>query len=370
VETRTVKALEAARFDPSRGRWVPDQPATRPVCDRLTLVIFNVWFGDFLWQQRLAGLLDVVRACRPDVVALQEVTHRQLQAILATEWVRQDFWVSDIKGRSLEPHGVLTLSRLPIQGLALCDLPSNKHRKLLVAELGLAQSPLVVGNLHLESSARASPLRLAQLDTVLASPQGARNAILMGDFNFDPAQTPEQARLVGHFRDLWEELRPNEAGYTEDTAVNRMRLLHKHKDRTGAFRPYPSWRVRPGLATGVDSAHRHGPHRPGAIGPVSLRPFRPDRRTRLAWEDLSRSAVIGGLAPRVSSNRGSADNRQFRRDRTLRRRGICLGPGGFPPGSHPLFQQMPIRRFVVQVRTSAITFRDEVARLSRTHNLK
>jgi endonuclease/exonuclease/phosphatase family metal-dependent hydrolase len=203
--------------------------------DRLTLVVYNAWFGDFLWQQRLAGLLDVVRSCRPDVVALQEVTRRQLEAILATEWIRQGYWVSDRDGRSLEPHGVLTLSRVPVRDLALCELPSNKHRKLLVAELGLAQGPLVVGNLHLESSARATPLRLAQLDRVLASLRGVGNAIVMGDFNFDPAQAPEQDRLDGHYRDLWDELRPNEAGYTEDTDVNRMRLLHKNKEKQVRF---------------------------------------------------------------------------------------------------------------------------------------
>ncbi len=59
--------------------------------------------------------------------------------------------------------------------------------------------------------------------------------MLVGDFNFDPAQEEEQARVDEHYRDLWGELRGDEPGYTEDTDINRMRLLHKNQPKRVRF---------------------------------------------------------------------------------------------------------------------------------------
>lgn len=199
------------------------------------LVTYNVWFGEYLWEERFTALFDLVRECRPDVIALQEVTPRHLQHILTLEWVRREFWISDAEGATLEPHGVFLLSRLPLHRLALYELPSEKDRKLLLAKLGLGSRSVCVGSLHLESSANATPLRLAQLDSILPEMLGVPHTILMGDFNFDPAQEPEQSRLDWHYLDLWEELRAPEAGYTEDTEINRMRLLHKNKEKQVRF---------------------------------------------------------------------------------------------------------------------------------------
>jgi tyrosyl-DNA phosphodiesterase 2 len=259
-----MQTFDAFRFDPSRGCWLPAKPGSQAPPDRLTLVTFNAWFGDYLLEERFAALLGVVRACRPDVVALQEVTPRHLEALLAQPWVRQGFWVSDATGASVRPHGVLLLSRLAVRGLALCLLPSGKARKLLVAELGGGPRALFVANLHLESSPSSTPLRLAQLDTVLPSLHGVRHAVLMGDFNFDPSQQPEQARVQAHYRDLWAELRPQEPGYTEDTDINRMRLRHKNQEKRVRFDRILLRSSSPGWE-------------PEAIRLIGTRPIAPDR---------------------------------------------------------------------------------------------
>lgn len=230
-----MQTLNAVRFDPVRENWTAagDGPDVFP--DRLRLVTYNIWFGGFLWRERLTALMEVIRACRPDVVALQEVTPRQLQEILAAPWVRRGYWASDAAGATLEPHGVFILSRLPVRRLALCELPSDKSRKLLVAQLAIGPRALHVGNIHLESSAPATAVRLAQLDTALGSLHGAPHAVLLGDFNFDPSQEAEQSQIEPRYRDLWAELRGDEAGLTEDTANNPMRLLHKGKEKRVRF---------------------------------------------------------------------------------------------------------------------------------------
>ncbi len=215
--------------------------------DRLALLTWNVWFGEFFWQERFAALLELVRACQPDLVALQEVTPRHLEQLLALEWVRREFRISDITGSTLQPHGVLLLSRLPLRNLSLQELPSAKDRKMLVAEVGLGARSVCVGNLHLESSPKATPVRLAQLDKILPRLQGAQRTLLMGDFNFDPLQMPEQARVDQYFQDLWAELRPHEPGFTEDTAINGMLLSHKGREKQVRFdrmllrSPVPGW---------------------------------------------------------------------------------------------------------------------------------
>jgi tyrosyl-DNA phosphodiesterase 2 len=215
--------------------------------NRLALLTWNVWFGEFLWQERFAALLEVVRACQPDLVALQEATPRHLEQLLAVEWMRREFRISDITGSTLQPHGVLLLSRLPLRNLGLQELPSDKDRKMLVAEVGLGARAVCVGNLHLESSPQATPVRLAQLDKILPRLQGAQRTLLMGDFNFDPIQMSEQVRVDRYFRDLWAELRPDEPGFTEDTAINGMLLSHKGREKQVRFdrilvrSPVPGW---------------------------------------------------------------------------------------------------------------------------------
>ena len=230
-----MQDLDAFRFVSSARAWRPVETEPDMSRDRLVLVTFNVWFGQFFWRDRFAALLGTVRDCGPDVIALQEVTPRHLQYLLTDSWVRREFRLSDVTGETLQPHGVLLLSRVPLRGLGLRELPSNKDRKLLVAELGMGARSACVGNLHLESSASATPLRLAQLDKVLPALQGSPHRLLMGDFNFDPAQEAEQARVDEHYRDLWVELRGDDPGYTEDTDINRMRLLHKSQAKQVRF---------------------------------------------------------------------------------------------------------------------------------------
>jgi len=70
----------------------------------------------------------------------------------------------------------------------------------------------------------------------------------MGDFNFDSSWAENQ-NLDPAYQDVWPLLHPSEPGYTEDTEVNTMRLLHtgKHKqvrfDRILLRSEQPGWRA-------------------------------------------------------------------------------------------------------------------------------
>jgi endonuclease/exonuclease/phosphatase family metal-dependent hydrolase len=227
-----VEILEPHRFDKGRGVWAR-APAGAPGVRRhtLTLLTYNVWFDAYRQDQRIAALLRLVRGSGPDIVGLQEITPRHLEMILAEEWIRRDYWISDVSAETVVPHGVLLLSRMPIAHLALCELPSEKDRKLLVGQLEINGQRIHAATVHLESAVTNTGLRLEQLDTVDTGLADAAHCVLMGDFNFDPRQAEEQARITGRYRDLWTELRGDEPGYTEDTDLNRMRLIHKQREK-------------------------------------------------------------------------------------------------------------------------------------------
>lgn len=229
--------LRPFAFDHASGTWVPDCERPPAHADHLTVLTYNIWFSNHCRAERLAGLLRVIESCRPDVIGLQEVTPEQSRGILAADWVRGEYQVSDVHASTLSPHGVLLLSRLPLRRVAFCGLPSRKHRKLLLGTLALSEGDLNIATIHMESSAKSRLLRLAQLKHARSAQarSGTEDAILMGDLNFDPRQQAEQARIDAVYLDLWSELRAAEPGYSVDTRRNGMRLLHKRGHKCARF---------------------------------------------------------------------------------------------------------------------------------------
>ena len=56
--------------------------------------------------------------------------------------------------------------------------------------------------------------------------------MLLGDFNMRDA---EDGRITAPYCDVWPALRPEDAGYTEDTSINLMRLDARNKKRHVRF---------------------------------------------------------------------------------------------------------------------------------------
>ncbi|MCF7984702.1 MAG: endonuclease/exonuclease/phosphatase family protein [Thiohalocapsa sp.] len=229
--------LRPFAYDPASEAWVPDGERPPADVDCLRVLTYNIWFSKHCRAERLAELLRVIESCRADVIGLQEVTPEQARGILAADWVRGEYQVSDAHGSTLSPHGVLLLSRLPLRRVAFCGLPSRKHRKLLLGTLALREGDLNIATVHMESSATSRLLRLAQIKHARSAQAraGAEDAILMGDLNFDPRQQAEQTRIDAAYVDLWSELRAGEPGYSVDTKRNGMRLLHKRGHKCARF---------------------------------------------------------------------------------------------------------------------------------------
>jgi endonuclease/exonuclease/phosphatase family metal-dependent hydrolase len=231
-----ARDLRVGRYAPRRGTWIRegesgggDEPL--PGTDVLRLVDWNIWFGQHRWRERLDGLLATIEHWHPMLVGLQDVTPQQLARILEAPWVRNSFVTSDTDGRTLEPHGVLLLSRLPLRNIQLVSLPTRRQRKLIAADLFLAHGPLRVVVTHLESGTDQVGLREIQLHIVKQALLGPEAGLIMGDFNFNPDQDREEHWLGPDTIDCWRDIQGGATGYTLDGIANAMRGWLSGSDR-------------------------------------------------------------------------------------------------------------------------------------------
>jgi hypothetical protein len=215
--------LAPYRYDRNTGVWTAGGEGSPPNVREMRVVTWNIWFGDHEWIERLDALMELVGLFLPDLIGLQEVTPRQLERILAIDWVRSGFRVSDVTGETLEPHGVVLLSRLPIRNLTLIALPTRRDRKLLLAELDTASGPLAAAVTHLESGEDGAALRESQLEIIQRHLCRPGPALLMGDLNFDLDRGRELRRLDPDMIDCWREVHGELPGNTLDAEENAMR---------------------------------------------------------------------------------------------------------------------------------------------------
>ena len=242
-------------FDPHAGWWEPYPTApVRPFEQtRLKLVTYNIWFGGFARSERTSALLELLANCDADIIGLQEVTPPLLDQILQTTWIRAAYTISDISGGSVDPYGVLMLSRIPLINWRLDVLPSAMGRMLLSGELHAHGTRTYIATVHLESTIDAAPIRAKQLRRIFPLLEGTHHALLMGDFNFCSTWPAENRQLDPEYLDLWHELHPAQPGYTIDSSRNTMRFEQDHEQKQVRFDRIIMRSQRPGwIATQMD----------------------------------------------------------------------------------------------------------------------
>eukprot|EP00030_Apusomonadida_sp_AF-17_P004371 a509413_144.p1 GENE.a509413_144~~a509413_144.p1 ORF type:complete len:310 (-),score=87.81 a509413_144:227-1117(-) len=232
-----IAQLKPFRFDRTKGKWVHEArlpklgaASASGTCKILT---YNVWFETRAWwEARKRELFRLCQESEADFIALQEVLPEFLFDLLAEEWVREHYSVSDIDGTTIERYGVVLLARPRAAALAIAVLPTRMGRKLVfgVYEAG-AGTRLAVGTMHFESLDSA-PLRRTQLELCARILSESADAVLLvGDFNFcslrnfRPGGKLENdciAEVAPEFCDVWAVLRPDEPGYTFDSEANPM----------------------------------------------------------------------------------------------------------------------------------------------------
>jgi poly(A) polymerase len=224
-QSTPITSQPAWRWDGARWSHGALPQAQAPL--RLRVITQNALFDTFEAEKldtpaRTALLLAALRDADADLIAIEEATPALLHALLAQDWVRARYHLSDgPDAASITPHGQLLLSRLPMT----CGLHTfSPQKRLLLATVTPPNTPpLCVAVAHLTSNrAPDGPTkRAAQLDTTLALTRAAPHLILLGDLNLRDGELA--APLTQHdMLDLWPMLRPGEDGYTYDPSQNTL----------------------------------------------------------------------------------------------------------------------------------------------------
>jgi tyrosyl-DNA phosphodiesterase 2 len=231
-------------------QWLPldNRDGELPDINRLSVATLNVWFAQEYFDARCRAILDLLATYQPDVITLQEVTPAFLKQLLNTPWIQAEYRLSDIYGDSIDPYGVLILSRLPVLDFQLFVLPSAMDRNLVTARVSLHRTTTTFASVHLESQSSSAPMRAKQLARIFPRLSDKQHVILSGDFNFC-SSWDENQQLDPTYQDIWPLLHPTEPGFTENTAVNTMRLVHTGKKKQVRFdrillrSERPGWRA-------------------------------------------------------------------------------------------------------------------------------
>ena len=76
--------------------------------NELTIVQYNTWFGTPFMKIRMKAIVAELERVNADIVCLQEVKVEMLSIILSLNYVRENYYVSDVTGRTLGSYGVVS----------------------------------------------------------------------------------------------------------------------------------------------------------------------------------------------------------------------------------------------------------------------
>ena len=228
--------VPVARFDTATGRWAyvgaSVDAAGDADRDELTLTTYNIWFDSKYAEPRYRAIAELLSRRAPDIMVFQEVTPTALDVLLGAPWIRTDYASASVVGDHVGNYGLLMLSRLPVTRVTYTRLPSRLDRGYLTAEFSVSGARQVVCCIHLDSGKSWWPLRAWQLRRIFGALRRTTDAVVLGDFNM---RDDENERIPASYRDVWTTLRPDEDGFTEDTAINHMRYDMKNKSRQVRF---------------------------------------------------------------------------------------------------------------------------------------
>ncbi len=229
---RRRRSVPVGTFDAATGRWTDVDIAGAVDRDELTLATFNIWLDSKHAEQRYLAIAHLLSRRAPDIMVFQEVTPATLSVFLDQPWIRDGYRRAAVVGGDVGNYGMLMLCRLPISRVTYTRLPSRQSRGFLQAELTVNGTRTVVCCIHLDSGKSSSRLRSWQLRRVFGALKAVEDAVLLGDFNM---RDGENGRIAAPYCDVWPALRPDDAGFTEDTSINLMRYDMKNKHRQVRF---------------------------------------------------------------------------------------------------------------------------------------
>src|SRR4051794_4911796 len=81
------------------GTWEKVEPAQEPLNldqKNWTVVTYNIWFVEEKMRIRNSRIFEILSKTNADVICLQEVTSTFVMQIIQQEWVKKNYFVSDV----------------------------------------------------------------------------------------------------------------------------------------------------------------------------------------------------------------------------------------------------------------------------------
>lgn len=250
VLVRNPRPVYPASYDPLAAEWRPatleDDPAQcghalaradeSDACEdgavQLKVVSYNVLMDanpelsqypidDLLHtEERWPALLRILEQESADVIALQEGTPAFHKKLLAEEWVRRGYHISDCSGNSVKPMGNLLLSRYPFASVEerMYKQEHGMPKSVLLSVIAVGHLRISVAVVHLKAGTGFAPVRKSQIEQTIDM-QEAHQAdayLFLGDFNMRDVEKENNERLDANYVDLWQAVHgPIEPGHSD-----------------------------------------------------------------------------------------------------------------------------------------------------------
>lgn len=183
------------------------------------------------WDARRARVVEMARAAAPDVIALQAVEdadgHSQAAEIAQALGYSYVYFIAAMREKA-RARGSAFVSRFPLADLSVRHLSrSGEHddpneRVLLRARVGAGEEAFDLYNAHFSWVEPQAADNVRELLAFAAAVPGP--ALLLGDLNQTPPSSALQALRDAGWIDLWNELHPDDPGYTFEADRPQMRI--------------------------------------------------------------------------------------------------------------------------------------------------
>ena len=200
---------------------------------KLSVVTYNLWFGEYQLSARTNSLLKslVSKKSMPDIIGFQEAT--PLSYSIIRKKLGQFYYLFDTLGDPPVPYAnVMAINKstldLDEESLVYYDYPETQMgRKLMMCKViqKRNQAEIFVMNTHLESLKENGPTRAKQMEFIkeIIKAEKIKNTILMGDLNVysDIEPVENLIKSIG-FSDSFQEMgSPQSLKYTYDPQRNK-----------------------------------------------------------------------------------------------------------------------------------------------------
>jgi len=163
--------------------------------EEIKLLNYNVYFDDETGKTRYPEIIKFINQGKYNVIALQECTPLFMSLLNRDNKLR---YFTRQQGSSRDGYTNIILTSLNTVQTGNIKLPSNMGRSAPFIEL--ADSNMMIANVHLESGLFDSDIREQQLNTILAATKEQSKLMIVGDMNFADGDDEEQ--LLSQFHDL------------------------------------------------------------------------------------------------------------------------------------------------------------------------